>query len=517
MGKTTSLRNNIVFNAGGYVISVVASFLITPITIHTLGDARYGAWSLVAELIGYYGLLDLGIRGAVTYYVARYSARNQQEDIKETVASAFWVLSACGAVAFLIGAGFTFAFPYLFRTEGLNLTEVRHSLLIMSALIGISLPMSVFAGSLIGKQRFDITTGAEIITRVLTTIAVYVVLRAGGGLVALALIQVGGRMVYWVLTLSACRSVLGGLFVRSEWFKMGRVRDLAGYGLRNAVGHLATLVIYRMDLTVVGLFVGIEWVTYYSIAGMLVAYASALCTSFTFAFTPRFTHLQSGNATGELHGLYLFGMRVTGMVVTGVVAGMLVFGKDFIRLWLGASYVNGSWTDRSDIIMVILILANLPRMLQSISVQRLFGMGRVRFLMWLSVCEAIANLGLSLLLVRFYGPVGVALGTLFPMIVSQLLVMPVYTSRAFKIPIGQLFHKGLSIPLLIGALMAIIGTACVYFTPPNSWRIFFLETLVTTTLGGVLCLVLGFSREERREQLLGLFRRRGEQSDAQLK
>jgi hypothetical protein len=81
-------------NVSGYIISVVASFLITPITIHTLGDARYGAWSLVAELIGYYGLLDLGIRGAVTYYVARYSARNQGEDVKEIVSSAFWFLFA---------------------------------------------------------------------------------------------------------------------------------------------------------------------------------------------------------------------------------------------------------------------------------------------------------------------------------------------------------------------------------------------------------------------------------------
>ena len=115
MSKPISLGRNVVFNVGGYVISVIASFLITPITVHTLGDARYGAWSLVAELIGYYGLLDLGIRGAVTYYVARYSARNQDEDIKETVSSAFWLLSACGALAFLIGAGFTFAFPYLFQ------------------------------------------------------------------------------------------------------------------------------------------------------------------------------------------------------------------------------------------------------------------------------------------------------------------------------------------------------------------------------------------------------------------
>lgn len=508
MDKPISLSRNVVFNVSGYVISVVASFLITPITVHTLGDARYGAWSLVAELIGYYGLLDLGIRGAVTYYVARYSARNQGEDIKETVSSAFWLLSACGALALLTGAGFTFAFPYLFRTEGMNLTEVRHALLIMSVLIGVSLPMNVFAGSLIGKQRFDIVTVIEVVTRVLTAIAVYIVLRAGGGLVALALIQAAGRMVCWVLTLAACRSVFGGVFARPAWFKMERVRDLTGYGLRNAVGQVAQLVIYRMDLTVVGIFVGIGHVTYYSIAWTLNSYALALCTSLTFTFAPRFTHLHSSNADGDLQRLYLFGARVTGMVVTGLVAGILIFGKDFIRLWLGASYVNGPWTDRSDIIMIILVLANLPYMLQSTSRQLLFAMARVRFLMWLNVCEAVANLSLSLLLVNRYGPVGVALGTLFPMVASQLLVMPVYIARTFKIPLLNLFRKGFSIPLFTGVLMAGIGMACIYVAPPNSWRIFFLDTLVTATLGGVLCLALGFSREERREQLARLWPRR---------
>lgn len=508
MGKPTSLVKNITSNVGGYIVSVIASFLITPITIHTLGDARYGAWSLVAELIGYYGLLDLGIRGAVTYYVARYSARNQDEDIKKTVSSAFWLLSGCGALALLVGAGFTFAFPYLFRTEGLNLAEVRHSLLIMSALIGLSLPMSVFPGGLIGKQRLDITTGAEIIARVLTTIAVYVILRAGGGLVALALIQTAGRMVYWTLTLSACRRVLGGVFARPAWFKMERVRDLTGYGVRNAIGHVALLVIYRMDLVVVGMFAGVGQITYYSIGSTLVSYASALCSSITYAFTPRFTQLKSSNDDDGLQRLYLFGMRVVGMVVTGLVVGVLIFGKDFIKLWLGASYVNGPWTDRSDIIMIILILARLPHMLQSVSRQLLFAMAHVRFLMWLNVCEAIANLSLSLLLVQRYGPAGVALGTLFPLLASHGLVMPVYTSRTLKIPLPALFRKGFSIPLLTGVLTACIGMACMHVAPPDSWGIFFLDILVTATLGGGVCLALGFSREERREQLARFWPRR---------
>jgi len=512
MSKPISLSRNIVFNVGGYVISIIASFLITPITVHTLGDARYGAWSLVAELIGYYGVLDFGIRGAVTYYVARYSARNQDQDIKETVSSAFWLLSACGVLVLLIGAGFTFAFPYLFRTEGINLTEVRHSLLIMSALIGLSLPMNVFAGSLVGKQRFDITTGAEIIARVLITIGVYFVLRAGGGLVALALIQAAGRMVYWVVTLSACRSVLGGVFARPAWFKMERVRELAAYGLRNAVGQVAGMVIFRLDLAVVGIFVSIDQVTRYSIGAMLVWYAAALCMSIIWTFTPRFTHLQSSNAEDELNRLYFFGMRVTGMVITGLVAGILIFGRNFINLWVGVPYVSGPWTNRSDVVMTILLLAELLRLLQGISRQRLFAMARVRFVMWLSVGEAIANLGLSLLLVRRYGPAGVALGTLFPMIASQLLVMPVYITRTFKIPLVDLFRKGFSIPLLTGVFIAGIGIACMYVAPPDSWRIFFLDVLVTAALGGILCLALGFSREERREQLARFRPRRSAQA-----
>ncbi|MEF8746807.1 MAG: oligosaccharide flippase family protein [Candidatus Accumulibacter propinquus] len=501
MSKPASLSKNIVFNVGGYLVSIIVAFLITPITIHSLGDARYGAWSLVYELIGYYGLLDLGLRGAVTYHVARYSARNQDEDLKQTIASAFWVLLACGAIAFLIGVGLTVAFPYLFQTVGLGLAEIQYALLIMSALIGLSLPMNAFTGGLVGKERFDITSGAEIVNRVLTAVVTYVVLKAGGGLVALALTQAAGRVLYWALTLVACKRIFGGVFVRPAWFKRDRVRDLISFGSRNAVGGIASLVIYRMDLTIVGMFSGISQVTFYTVGSMMISYAWTLCSSITFAFTPRFTHLQSSSAEKELQELFLFAMRVIGMVVTGLVAGILVFGKDFLGLWLGAAYVSGPWTERSDIIMGILIVANLPRMLQSISWQLLLATAQVRFLMWLNVCEAIANLSLSLLLVRYYGPAGVALGTLFPLLVSHVFVMPVYTSRVLKMPLLNLFCKGFAIPLLTGALIGGTGIACKHVAAPNSWDIFFLEVFLTVVLGTVICLALGFSSAERREQL----------------
>ena len=501
MSKNNSIIKNILSNVGGYIVTVFVAFLIAPITIHGLGDTRYGAWSLVSELIGYYGLLDLGIRGAVMYHVAKYSATNQQKEIKVTLSSAFWLLSLCGFLAFLVGIGFTIGFPYLFKIDGFDLVEVQQALLIMSGLIALSLPMNTFGGALTGKQRFDISSGVEVANRILTAVLVYIVMKRGGGLVALSFVQAVGRIVSWSLTLFACRKILGGIFIRPNWFKREMVRTLMAYGYRNALGQIALMVIYRMDLVVVGMFAGIDRVIFYSLASTLVSYAWTLCSNIVNVFTPRFAHLNSNHSSIELQELYFSGLRMTGMVVTGLVSGLLVFGKDFIRLWVGVSYVSGPWTDRSDIIMYVLILANFPRMLQSISWQRLYGIGRVSFLMWLNIGEASSNLILSILFACHFGPIGVAFGTFFPLFVSHIFIMPIYSCRVFKISPMLLLRKGFSIPLVTGLLMACINMACVFFMPPSTWLTFVCDVIIAGISSTLLCFAIGLTRKEQRDFL----------------
>lgn len=502
-----SMSRNIISNVGGYVVSVIVAFLIAPITIHTLGDTRYGAWLLVSELIGYYGLLDLGIRGAVTYHVSRYSALNQQQEIQQILSSAFWMLSACGLLAFLLGIGFTIGFPYLFKHSGYDLSEVRQSLLIMASLISFSLPMNAFNGGLVGKQRFDIVSGVEVVNRILTALLTYISLKSGGGLVALALVQATGRIFSWGGTLYACRTILGGIFIKPKLFNKECVRELMGYGFRNAIGQVALLVIYRMDLLVVGIFAGINRVVYYSIASSLVSYASSLCSNIAFSFTPRFTQLESKNETSEINRLYFFGMRITGVVVVSMVSGILIFGKDFIKLWLGLSYVNGPVTDRSDIILSVLILANLPHMLQNISRQRLFGTGRVRLMMWLNICEAFANLSLSIFLVRRYGPLGVALGTFFPLLISQLIIMPIYSCKVFNISLWQLIRQGFAVPIIVGLLTLITNLACVHIKQPTTWLILGFEIIFSVIIGCIFSIWIGFNKEERLELLMKIYKK----------
>ncbi len=496
--RPASLFKNIIFNVGGYAASILVTFLIAPFTIHTLGDARYGAWSLVGELVGYYGLLDLGIRGAVTYYVARHTSKDEQTYTKETIGTAFWILAASGVIVFLAGLVFVFIFPHVIKTSGLtNLTEVRTAFLIMSVLIAVSLPMSTFAAVLGGRQRFDLDTIAEVLTRIFTAIGVYVVLKAGHGLVALALVQGVARIGYWILTVSFVRKVTGGIFINPRWFSRERVRALTGYGGRNLVTNISQVIIRRLDLVVVGAFVGVTSVTHYSIGSSLVSYAITFCSTVVFAFTPRFTELHARESHDQLEALYLSGIRMTGMLVAGLCAGLLIFGRSFIRLWIGNAYVSGSWTDRSDVVMAILVVSNLPRMLQSVSWQLLFASAKVKFLMWMNIWEAAANLCLSLVLVHRFQLAGVALGTLLPMLITQGVIMPLYVSRTFQIPIGRFLRKGLLMPLLAGLTVAVSSVVVLYIMPPRTWHVLFPEALGIIVLGAVFFFTAGITPSER--------------------
>ncbi|HEY8765072.1 MAG TPA: hypothetical protein VIM18_12830, partial [Solirubrobacteraceae bacterium] len=53
-------------NVAGQVVVLGVWFALTPFMVHRLGAANYGLWVLVASLVAYGNLLDLGVGAAVT-------------------------------------------------------------------------------------------------------------------------------------------------------------------------------------------------------------------------------------------------------------------------------------------------------------------------------------------------------------------------------------------------------------------------------------------------------------------
>ena len=165
---------------------------------------------------------------------------------------------------------------------------------------------------------------------------------------------------------------------------------------------------------------------------------------------------------------------------------MFAFGSSFIALWLGEEYVGGGFFERSDVIMWLLLAAHAPRVLQSISWQLLFATRKQGFLAKLNGAEAVANLGLSLVLVRYLGIVGVALGTVIPLVVTHVLFLPRYIASHFGIPVRRYLLRGIGSPVLVGVVVYGVGAILTDLVPPRDWGTFAWEAAITVGVGAAL-------------------------------
>jgi len=71
------IAKNVLSSWGGAAVGLALSFVATPFVIGRLGDSAYGVWVLMSSVAGYLGLLDFGVRGATTRYIARFAARHE--------------------------------------------------------------------------------------------------------------------------------------------------------------------------------------------------------------------------------------------------------------------------------------------------------------------------------------------------------------------------------------------------------------------------------------------------------
>src|SRR5438093_3586182 len=83
-----ALFTNAAGNTLGLVAQLVVSFVMAPIVLRALGDARNGIWTFVESFLAYLMLFDLGIAASLVRFVPRHVASDDGEGLNR-------IFSAC--------------------------------------------------------------------------------------------------------------------------------------------------------------------------------------------------------------------------------------------------------------------------------------------------------------------------------------------------------------------------------------------------------------------------------------
>jgi len=426
-GAPRAVRN-VVSNWGAYVISMGVNFFVSPYVVGHLGNVGYGVWTLILSLTGYLGLLDLGVRGAVTRYVAKFHSEANHEKSSEVASSAIVIFGSAGLIAVLLSLIFAFFVVDHLHVPPQYLTAARVVLFLTGLNIATSLVNGVYGGILVGLQRFDLTNGIEITINLLRAASVVTALHFGRGIIALAIIQLVFTLGRWAANIAMARRFYPELRIRLHTANRAGIKLIFSFSVFSFLLHVSGSLIYASDNIVIGAYLPVAMVTFYVIGGNLVEYARTLVQGISQTLTPMASSLETRNDAEQVQNLVLQAGRWSSMVILPVTCTFLLRGSSFIGLWMGQQYA-----DLSGEVLWILSLTVMFWGANCSVAGIMLGLGKHKPIVPAMVTEGLCNLALSIYLVRKIGVVGVAWGTAIPSIATSLIFWPWYIHRTLKI------------------------------------------------------------------------------------
>jgi O-antigen/teichoic acid export membrane protein len=437
------ILRNVGSNWAGIVVGIVTSFFVAPIVVNSLGNVYYGIWTLIMQFTGYVWLFDFGVRESVIKYVAQYHAAAEHERVRSTVTTALSVYSVVAAVAMVGVAGVAFGLPYFFNIPDEAITAARTTAVLTGATIAMGLIFNVFVGVLMGLQQFYRLAWLGIGLGLIRTVVVVTLLWSGHGIVALALTQFVMSLFSGVLIYRRCCAELPYLSFRLVRPERGEVLKLFHYGKYVLLSNVGDKLVFATDSIVVAMFMPISMLTYYAIGGTLIDHFRSFVRSFGSILNPLSSSLEARKETDALRTLLLSSTKATMLLGLPVCIGFILLGETFINLWMGPAY--GPLAGAVVAVLAVGYLIGLP---YYTILGVLYGLGQHRVIALSRLVEGVSNIALSILLVKRYGLVGVALGTVIPHILIVGGYLPLVLPRFVRVSPRTYFYSTYARPFL---------------------------------------------------------------------
>jgi O-antigen/teichoic acid export membrane protein len=460
------ILRNILSNWLSYAVASIVGFALTPFVISRLGNTGYGVWTLVLSLTGYFGLLDLGIRSSVGRFVARYMALDDDENVNRTISTALVILGGTGLLSLLATVILYLGFGNSFKVDTNFASSATTALLISGLTISVALPMGVFGAILFSLERFDVTTGINILGVLVKAILIVTFLKMGYGIVVLAVITLLVSLAEYSAIAIMAKVLYEPLKPGVHLVQFSMLKELFGFGVYRFLWIIANQLIFYTDSVVIGFFLGASSITFYAIAGSVINYGRYLVSLAIDPLFPAATRFHSRNDVAGLQRLQILGTQMGLLVGLPVSLGFVYLGNQFITLWIGEGY------GLSATILTVLALAQVTSTSQYISALILAGMAKHRILAYVVLVEAVVNVCLSIFLVQKMGVIGVAWGTVIPHVISTGIVIPLYTIRTLHMNAFEYVTAAYARPMFCALPVAALCYAFSMWVTRPTWAIF---------------------------------------------
>ena len=484
------LSRNTMSNLAGTIVPMAVGFFLMPFVVRHIGAAAFGIWLLAGSVIGYMGLISLGLGPTVTKKSAEYLALRDTVGLNQILSTVFVLYLGLGTILAIAVLALAPVIPQVFHTDAQQVDQLKWGFWLVGLQAALGFPFAIFGGLVQGLHDFHISNGIVVINSVFRLIGTVILLNAGLGLISLLVLEFFLSAVGWTLQIVWVKKRIPELSISLSLYDSKQVRSLLGFSGAMFLWRAAGFTVHRSSRIIIGLFMPLSNITIYEVGNRIIDYSRTVFTSFLNPLLPLSSELQAQAITKSLRAIYLRGTKIVFAAYLATSAVLYLWGESFIRLWMGHEFVPAA------LLLQILLIGNLYQAQNVVAHAMLPGMGFLRVFSRIMAAYPIVCVLLSLLLIYPFGLVGVAVAA-----TATFIILETYFLRQilpiFEISLAELL-RGCHLPSMM-ALLPALAFAMVsrLFLPVNTWTGLVAVVVVFLVIYAAAFWLWGLSRSEK--------------------
>lgn len=497
MNNAKRTAYNMIAQIVSFALNLGINFFLTPYVTSYVGKEIYGYVMMAYQITDYANIIVVAFNSLLARYIIIKLRQNKEEDARYYFVTVTFVNVIIALIMLIPSA---FAIVHLQRLivipEGF-VTDVKLLWAFIFFSVLISIATTTFHVSTFVANRLDlegIRGMQNNILRCVLLVAMFAFLSPKIWYVGFTALICNLYLTY--ITFGYWKRLTPQLYIKKKYFKLKSIVEILLNSVWNAVNQLASILLDGLDIIISNLFLGALEMTLMSCAKTMPTRLTALVAMIANVFNP---NLISVYAEGDMEKFIeevKKATRICMMICTIPFIGFIVFGYDFISLWLPA------YDEREVMTIQILAVMSLLPSLCSVYVQPLGSVQtitcKLKVPVMITFAIGVVNIISAFVLLKTtsLGVYSIRLVSGVLLILRWLVFTPLYTAHNIQQRPGTFYpvvFRGILSSILVAALYIVV----VKNIELRSWGLFLVVAGICGIMGYIINYFVILEKEEQ--------------------
>lgn len=418
--RTKNIAKHIGWSLFYKIGSIVANFLLVPLTINYLDTENYGNWLTLSSFIGWFSFFDIGLGNGLRNKFAEAKALGNYKEAQALVSTAYFTIGSISLFIVIVFFGINqfIDWSQLFNTNKSLQGELSLLLPIIFAFFGLQLVLKLITSIYQADQNHSIQGKIQFIGQALSLLAIWALTKTNHSSLLLfgSIFSALPVLILIGLNFFAFKTTFKTFKPKISLWKKEYLKEITGLGFKFFVVQIAAMVLFTTDNFIISKLFGPEEVVPYNIA---FKYFSLVTMAYTIIITPYWSSFTEAYAKKDFAWIKKSVSNIQKIwLLIPICLIVMVFSADwFYQFWIGDKVKVPLILSMAMAFFVAFLTFNM------IYVFFINGIGKIKLQLIASLISMTINIPLSIYFGKYlgWGSTGVILATCFSLLYCVVL------------------------------------------------------------------------------------------------